>query len=131
MFRETSISVCNDRILRKQLLRWATPQTSIWVPTPGKPYTAALVSYSTSDIFARRLHRVVTTILYWFEVLVRVQRQWWRSSSVCSGSGGGPRPCAAAVVILRPVTSLGHQEGRSSPRGDKFFQLCTIVFNYA
>ena len=32
-FGETSISVCNDRIPHKQLLRWATPQTSLKVPT--------------------------------------------------------------------------------------------------
>jgi len=48
-FGETSISACNNRITRKQRLRWATPQTSTLVslhqkktptlvPKPRKPY---------------------------------------------------------------------------------------------
>jgi len=34
-FGETSISVYNDDLPRKQPLRWATTQTSALVPTPG------------------------------------------------------------------------------------------------
>ena len=37
-FGETSIFACNDSIPRKQLLRWATPQTSILVPAQAKHY---------------------------------------------------------------------------------------------
>jgi len=36
VFGETSISACNDRITRKQRLRWATPQTSTSGSYDGK-----------------------------------------------------------------------------------------------
>jgi len=35
------------------------------------------------------------------------------------------------MVMARPVTNLGHQEGRRVFReGPKFFQLCPIFLNY-
>ena len=36
--------------------------------------------------------------------------------------------CAKGLVVLRPVTSLGHQEGRRVFwEGPKFFELCPII----
>jgi len=43
VFGETSISACNDRIILKQRLRWATPQTStLGSYTKENPYTISV-----------------------------------------------------------------------------------------